>query len=86
MMWPIVFDPSYTEYLVMYWLFAEDTVITPTVADSRAQMTFDGAPAVSGSSFTVFKGDGETIDIVVTAEDGIASTTYVIVFVVIPLP
>ena len=86
MLFPPVFDPSVTEYYVWYWGFAEETVITPTVADSRAQMTFDGTPAVSESSFTVFKGDGETIDIVVSAEDGIASTTYVIAFVVIPFP
>ena len=82
MLCPPVFEPSVTDYYVMYWDHAEETVITPTVADSRAQMTFDGAPAASGTSFTVFKGDGETIDIVVTAEDGIASITYVIWFMV----
>jgi hypothetical protein len=54
--------------------------VTPTVEDANATVTVDGHPAVSGSAYTVtpLTVGSNTVNVVVTAQDGTTQDTYTI--------
>jgi hypothetical protein len=54
--------------------------ITPTASDANASITVNGSAVVSGGSRDAYLNHGEnTVNIIITATDGVSSSTYQIV-------
>ncbi len=79
-----VFSASTTAYTSTMINSGSPVTVTPTVSDSHATVTVNGALATSGSAYgpiSVTTGSN-LITIVVTAQDGITQTTYTLTVVV----
>jgi gliding motility-associated-like protein len=77
---------SSTAQLIQYTTLVGSTInsimLTPTLKEAHATMSINGSPAVSGAAsapIPVRIGTTTTVNIVVTAEDGITSKTYSVV-------
>ncbi|WP_186786209.1 cadherin-like beta sandwich domain-containing protein [Paenibacillus agilis] len=80
-----VFTPGTTSYTVSVANSEAGLDVTPTLADSKATVTVNGAATVSGSTSRVPLNVGpNTITIVVTAEDGTSKTYTVTVTRAVP--
>jgi len=77
-------NPSFTSATTSYSapdvsISTESITLTPTLSDSNASIKVNGISVISGSSATVSLGYGDNmIRIVVTAEDGVMTQTYVL--------
>jgi hypothetical protein len=75
------FAPNVTSYTADVGYETTTITVTPTLADANATATVNGAMVASGSAsgpITLNLG-ANTISVVVTAEDGVTTTTYSIV-------
>jgi gliding motility-associated-like protein len=74
---------SSTAQLIQYTTLVGSTInsimLTPTLKDANATLTINGLPAISGVAsalIPVSVGSTTTVNIIVTAEDGITAKTY----------
>lgn len=76
---PTLFVPSKTSYRVEIPRGTETVNVTATTNDPNATLTIDGSAAVSGTAFPVTSTAATgKITIVVTAEDGKTTKTYIV--------
>ncbi|MFH7018315.1 MBG domain-containing protein [Flavobacterium sp. FlaQc-47] len=76
-----VFESDITNYKSVVKYNVNSVTITPTVTDLGSKVTVNGLPVASGASSTaiiLIAGDN-TIETIVTAQDGITKETYTIV-------
>ena len=80
------FSSSKTSYIYEAQAVSDVTFdVTPTAEQSGATITVDGNPVNSGDteSIVVQAGDIDTVDIVITAKDGVTTKTYTVEMTVI---
>ncbi|MFT5289098.1 MAG: hypothetical protein ACI82F_001157, partial [Planctomycetota bacterium] len=76
------FDPAQTEYVVTSTFLGTSLELTPMVADAGATVAVAGESLASGATARVSLAEGvNSIDIVVTAEDGTNVLIYSLVYV-----
>jgi hypothetical protein len=75
-----IFQSSLTDYTATVSLLRSTTTVTPTLSDPNSTITVNGtasAAGVASAKITLNQGSN-TITVVVSAEDGVTTTTYTI--------
>ena len=73
-----VFQSSLSDYTATVGFLAASTTVTPTLQDTNGRVTVNGIPVLSGNPSESISCDVgySVIPIVVTAEDGVTTSTY----------
>ena len=75
------FDPSRTAYTATVAYSVASVTVTPTVNESNATVAVNGSGVTSGSpsqAISLTAGQSTNVNVVVTAQDGVTTTTYTI--------